>query len=65
MATQRGYYKEELDRAIKNLEMSLTHLSRVIEAYSEAHPDIAAKVAECGEGIVTIAEVIASINEVI
>ena len=65
MATQRGYFKEELDRSVANIEMALTHLSRVIEAYSEAHPDIALKIAECGEGLVTIAEVIHSVNEAI
>lgn len=63
MATKRGYYKEELDRSIANLEMALTHLTRVMEAYSEAHPDISEQVAKCGEALVIIAETIASINK--
>ena len=63
MATERGYYKEELDRSIHNLEMALTHLSRVMEAYEKPHPEIATQVTECGEAIVLIAETIGKINE--
>ncbi len=63
MATARGYYKEELDRSIANLEMALTHLARVIDAYKEHHPDIAEKIKECGDGLVMIAEIIRSVNE--
>lgn len=65
MATQRGYYREELERSVANIEMALTHLTRVIEAYEKAHPEISQKVAECGEGLVVIAEVIGSIHDAI
>ncbi len=63
MATARGYYREELQRAIDNLEMALTHLARVVDAYKEAHPEISDKVLECGNGLVMIAEIIRSIHE--
>lgn len=63
MATQRGYYKEELRRSIDNIEMALTHLARVVAAYQEAHPDIAKSVRECGDALVTVGEVITKIEE--
>jgi hypothetical protein len=63
MATQRGYYREELERTITNLEMALTHIARVVEAYQEAHPEISDKAAECGNALLMVAEVIQSIHE--
>ena len=65
MATQRGYYREEMERAIANLEMALTHLSRVVAAYQEAHPEVSDPIKACGDGIVAIAEVIQQIHETV
>lgn len=63
MASARGYYKEEMNRSIDNIEMALTHLARVVEAYQQAHPEIAEKIKECGDGLVMIAEIIRSVEE--
>ncbi len=63
MATKRGYYREELERAVDNLEMALTHLSRIIDAYKDAHPEIAQTVFMTGEGLVTAAEVLKKIHD--
>lgn len=63
MASARGYYKEEMKRAIDNLEMALTHLARVVEAYQAPHPEISEKIRECGDGLVMIAEIIRSVEE--
>lgn len=65
MATQRGYYKEELVRSVSNIEMALTHLTRVISAYAEPHPEIAEPIAQIGDLLVMAAETIAKINETI
>ena len=65
MASARGYYKEEMKRSIDNIEMALTHLARVIEAYRKAHPEISEKIKECGDGLVMIAEIIRSIEETV
>lgn len=65
MATKRGYYLEEIDRAISNLEMALTHIARVVEAYKEAHPDISDAAKSCGDGIVVIGETLQQIHEMI
>ena len=63
MATQRGYYREELERAIANIEMSLTHLARLIEAYSQPHPEVSEKLLECGNALTMVAEVIQSVHD--
>lgn len=65
MATKRGYYREELERAVDNLEMALTHLSRVVAAYAAAHPDISAQVKMAGDAIVEIALVLKKIHDTI
>lgn len=65
MATMRGYYLEEFDRATNNLEMCLTHLARIVEAYKEAHPEVSNPVKECGDAIVIIAETLIKIKETI
>lgn len=63
MATERGYYREEMERSIKNIEMALMHLTRVINKYAEPHPEIASQVQECGEALVLIGEAIQSIHD--
>jgi len=63
MATKRGYYREELERAVTNLEMALTHLVRVGLAYSEPHPEITEKVNEICEALASIGEIIQSIHD--
>lgn len=63
MATQRGYYREELERSVNNVEMALTHLVRVGAAYSEAHPEVTEKVNEVCEALATIGEIIQSIHD--
>lgn len=65
MATQRGYYKEELKRSVDNIEMALTHLDRVINAYKEAHPEISDLVQACGDALVMVADNLNKINETI
>ncbi len=63
MATKRGYYREELERAISNIEMALTHLVRVIEAYQGPHPEIAEQVLSAGEGLEMAGEIIKKVHE--
>lgn len=63
MATQRGYYREELERAIDNVEMALTHLSRVVEAYAKPHPPISRMALEIGNALVTMAELIKKLHD--
>lgn len=63
MATKRGYYREEMLRAIDNIEMALTHLSRIIEAFAPQHPEIASQVKELGDAMVEIAEILKAIHD--
>lgn len=63
MATMRGYYREELERAVNNLEMALTHLARVIEAYKTDHPDISANVQMIGDAVAQLADLIKAIHD--
>ncbi len=63
MATRRGYYREELERAVANIEMSLTHLARVIEAYEPQHPEVSANVLEIGNALTTLAELIQAVHD--
>lgn len=63
MASKRGYYKEELRRSIDNIEMALTHLTRVIEAYNKDHPEISNPVSECGNALVLVGETLGKIEE--
>lgn len=63
MATKRGYYRAELLRAIDNLEMALTHLVRVRDAYEEKHPEITERVQAVGDGLVIAAEVLKALHE--
>lgn len=63
MATKRGYYREELERSIDNIEMALTHLARVIEAYQKDHKDISDIIAQSGNALVEIASVIQKVHD--
>lgn len=63
MATRRGYFLEELQRAKENLEWSLTHLARIVEAYQEPHPEIANQATEIGNAIVMIADAIQKLHD--
>lgn len=63
MATQRGYFKEELNRAVNNIEQTLTHVSRLVEPYAEAHPEISAYAAAICDALVEIGENIQQLNE--
>lgn len=63
MATKRGYYREELLRAMNNLAMCIVHLSRVIEAYNEIHPEVSSPITEATNAILAIAEVIEKVYD--
>lgn len=65
MATKRGYYRGEIIRAIDNLEMALTHLVRVRDAYEKAHPEVSERVQAVGDGLVIAAEVLKALHEMI
>lgn len=63
MATKRGYYRAELERAIDNIEMALTHLSRVVEAYGKDHKDISDMILSIGNGLVQLAELLKQVHD--
>lgn len=63
MATKRGYYREELERSVDNIEMSLTHLARVIEAYEQDHKDISDIIRQAGNALVEVANVIQRVHD--
>lgn len=63
MATKRGYYREELERAVDNLEMALTHIARVVTAYQEAHPEVSQVAESAGNAIVEVAIVLKKLHE--
>jgi hypothetical protein len=63
MATKRGYYRSELLRSIKNIEMALTHLLRVVEAYSGPHPEVAIQAGQIGQSLAMIAELIQQLHD--
>ena len=65
MATQRGYYREEMERAANNINMALTHLVRVVEAYAEAHPEVSQAITAAGDGLVVARDVILQVREAI
>lgn len=63
MATRRGYYRAELLRAVDNIEMALTHLSRVVDAYAPDYPEIAKYVQQIGDALVIITDNIKSLHD--
>ncbi len=63
MATERGYYRAEMERAINNIEMALTHIARIVEAYRMAHPDISSQANEIGEALVLIGDAIQALHD--
>lgn len=63
MATRRGYFREELLRSKDNLEMALTHLVRVRDAYEQQHPEVSDKVQLIGDAIVAAAEAIQTLHD--
>lgn len=63
MSTARGYYREELRRAINNICMCLTHLERVEKAYKEYHPEISQSVYALITLLITIAETLEEIHD--
>jgi len=63
MATRRGYYRAELLRAIENIVMALTHLTRVVDAYAKDYPEISKYTQQIGEALVVIAENIQSLHD--
>lgn len=63
MATRRGYFRSELLRANDNIEMSLTHLLRVKEAYEKDYPQIAEYVQKLGDALVLIHENITKLHD--
>jgi hypothetical protein len=65
MATQRGYYRAELMRAIENITMALTHLARVVDAYAKDYPEISKYTQNMGDGLVLIAENIQKLHDAI
>lgn len=60
MATKRGYLKEELRRAVNNIDSAKLHLSRVGEAFEDVYPVVSRAVALL---IATLNEVITIINK--
>jgi hypothetical protein len=65
MATRRGYYRAELERANNHVEIILMHLARVLEAYGPQHPEIALMAEEIGDALVKVHEAIYKIHEMI
>lgn len=63
MATQRGYMRSELLRAIENITMALTHLARIVDAYKVHHPEVSQYAQNIGDALVTIAENIQSLHD--
>lgn len=63
MATKRGYYRGEMLRAIDNIEMALTHITRVIDAYKDPHPEVSETAKQCGDALVMVAETILKLHE--
>ena len=63
MATQRGYYRAEMLRAIENIGMALTHLVRIRDAYSKDYPQIASFVQQIGDALVMAAENIQKVHD--
>ncbi len=65
MATRRGYYRGELLRAVENITMALTHLTRIVEAYEKDYPEISHHVQEIGDAMVAIADLIKALHDTI
>jgi hypothetical protein len=63
MATRRGYYRAELMRAKDNLEMALTHLVRVRDAYDEQHPEVGEAIQQIGDVVVFAGDAIQKIHD--
>jgi hypothetical protein len=63
MATRRGYYRAEMKRAVANIEMALTHLVRLIEPYSQAHPEISSAIEDICSALVAIGEAIEKVHD--
>lgn len=63
MATQRGYYRSELLRAIENIAMCLTHLARIVDAYALHYPEISQQAQNIGDVLVNCAEKIKELHD--
>lgn len=63
MATKRGYYRAELLRAIDNIEMALTHITRIIEAYEKDHKDVSQMATQIGQMLVTVGELVQRLHD--
>lgn len=65
MATKRGYYREEIRRTIDNLEMGLTHLARLVDAYKDPHPELAEAFKQVGDALVLCAETLQKLHDTV
>lgn len=61
----RQTYKREIERAANNLDMPMTHLLRVVEAYKEHHPDIANYAEVIAQTLANAQEAINNLNKLI
>lgn len=63
MATKRGYLLGELDRSQANIEMCVTHLDRIIEAYKDVYPEVAASLLQIALALVELKELLGQFRE--
>lgn len=63
MASTRGLMKQELRRALGNIEWAINHIARVTQTYLEVHPEIAYPLIEVLEALDKIAEAVKEIEE--
>lgn len=62
---ERQTYRQELDRAIGNLDWALEHLRRMAVAYQEHHPEVSEVCELAAIGLVTTQELITALKAMI
>ena len=61
----RQTYRQELDRAIGNLDWAMEHVRRMAVAYEEAHPEVTQVCELAAGGMMVIQDLLANLKAMI
>jgi hypothetical protein len=64
-ANVRQHYRQELDRAVGNLDWCLEHLRRMAVAYQEHHPEVTEVCELAAIGTITVQELVTALKAMI
>lgn len=61
----RQTYRQELDRAIGNLDWAMEHVRRMSVAYQEHHPEVSEVCELAGGGLMAVQELLTNLKAMI